>query len=60
VTTTDWWDRVPFDGVLCDMALMDIDDLEGALSCVSAIEAFAEAESSKVPGYLVVRCRLGG
>ena len=133
VTSTDWWDRVPYDGVLCNMALMDIDDLDGALSTVSAVlepagwfsvsilhpcfpggpddsgslpswhpergyswegrwntrgagvrghadtnhrtlatylnallqnslilEEFAEAESSNVPRYLVVRCRLGG
>jgi SAM-dependent methyltransferase len=31
VTTTAWWDGRPFDGVLCNMALMDIDDLGGAL-----------------------------
>jgi SAM-dependent methyltransferase len=37
VTTTDWWDRVPFDGVLCNMALMDIDDLDGALATVAAV-----------------------
>ena len=30
-TTTDWWDGVPFDGVVCCMALMDIDDLDGAV-----------------------------
>jgi len=133
MTSTDWWDRVPYDGVLCNMALMDIDDLDGALSSVSAVlkptgwfsasilhpcfpggpdnsdslpswhpergyswegrwntcgagvrghadvnhrtlatylnglldnglilEEFAEAESSKVPRYLVVRCRRGG
>jgi 2-polyprenyl-3-methyl-5-hydroxy-6-metoxy-1,4-benzoquinol methylase len=23
VTSTDWWDSVPYDGVLCNMALMD-------------------------------------
>jgi 2-polyprenyl-3-methyl-5-hydroxy-6-metoxy-1,4-benzoquinol methylase len=37
VTTTDWWDHVPFDGVLCNMALMDIDDLDGALATASAV-----------------------
>jgi SAM-dependent methyltransferase len=36
-TTTDWWDGVPFDGVLCNMALMDIDDLHGALATVAAV-----------------------
>jgi 2-polyprenyl-3-methyl-5-hydroxy-6-metoxy-1,4-benzoquinol methylase len=37
VTTTKWWDGHPFDGVLCNMALMDVDDLDGALSTVSAV-----------------------
>ena len=37
VTTTDWWDGVPFDGVLCNLALMDIDDLDRALATVSAV-----------------------
>jgi ubiquinone/menaquinone biosynthesis C-methylase UbiE len=37
VTTTDWWDDVPFDGVLCNMALMDIDDLDGALATASVV-----------------------
>jgi 2-polyprenyl-3-methyl-5-hydroxy-6-metoxy-1,4-benzoquinol methylase len=32
VTNTDWWDRTPFDGVVCSMALMDIDDLAGAVA----------------------------
>jgi len=36
-TDTDWWDRVPYEGVLCTMALMDIDHLDGALSTVSAV-----------------------
>ncbi len=35
--TTDWWDGVVFDGVLCNMALMDIDDLDAALATVSAV-----------------------
>jgi 2-polyprenyl-3-methyl-5-hydroxy-6-metoxy-1,4-benzoquinol methylase len=30
-TNTEWWDGQQFDGVLCHMALMDIDDLDGAL-----------------------------
>jgi SAM-dependent methyltransferase len=30
-TTIDWWDGVPFDGVVSSMALMDIDDLPGAV-----------------------------
>lgn len=32
VTSTAWWDGTPFDGVACHMALMDIDDLDGALA----------------------------
>lgn len=35
--STDWWDGVPYDGVLCNMALMDIDDLQGALSAIAAV-----------------------
>jgi len=38
-TATDWWDGVAYDGVLCNMALMDIDDLDGALSTVAAVLA---------------------
>ena len=37
--STDWWDGVAYDGVLCNMALMDIDDLEGTLSTVAAVLA---------------------
>jgi ubiquinone/menaquinone biosynthesis C-methylase UbiE len=37
VTNTDWWGGDPFDGVLCNMALMDIDDLDAALSTVSTV-----------------------
>ena len=33
----DWWDGRAFDGCTCDMALMDIDDLAGALSAVTAV-----------------------
>jgi SAM-dependent methyltransferase len=32
-----WWDGRPFDGCTCELALMDIDDLEGALSTVAAV-----------------------
>jgi len=32
----DWWDGVPFDGVVSSMALMDIDDLDGAVSTAAA------------------------
>jgi 2-polyprenyl-3-methyl-5-hydroxy-6-metoxy-1,4-benzoquinol methylase len=33
---TDWWDGAPFDGVISSMALMDIDNLEGAVSTATA------------------------
>jgi 2-polyprenyl-3-methyl-5-hydroxy-6-metoxy-1,4-benzoquinol methylase len=36
VTTTDWWDGHPFDGVVSSMALMDIDDLDGAVATAAA------------------------
>jgi SAM-dependent methyltransferase len=36
-TSTHWWDGVAYDGVLCNMALMDIDDLDGALSTVAMV-----------------------
>jgi SAM-dependent methyltransferase len=32
-----WWDGEPFDGVVCNMALMDIDDLDGAMTTVAAV-----------------------
>jgi SAM-dependent methyltransferase len=38
-TSTTWWDGVPYDGVLCHMALMDINDLNGALSTVAGVLA---------------------
>ena len=34
--STEWWDGVPFGGVVSSMALMDIDNLDGAVSTVSA------------------------
>ena len=37
VTTTEWWDGATFDGVVCEMALMDIDDLDGALATAAAV-----------------------
>ena len=38
VTRLDrWWDGVPFDGVACEMALMDIEDLDGTLAAVSRV-----------------------
>lgn len=36
-TSTGWWDTEPFDGVVCNMALMDIDDLDAALSTVVTV-----------------------
>lgn len=35
--TLDWWDGLAFDGIVSNMALMDIDNLEGALDTVSDI-----------------------
>lgn len=37
VTRTDWWDHVEFDGVVCHMALMDIDNLEAALATAARV-----------------------
>jgi 2-polyprenyl-3-methyl-5-hydroxy-6-metoxy-1,4-benzoquinol methylase len=31
-----WWDGIPFDGAVCEMALMDIDDLDGTVGAVAA------------------------
>lgn len=36
-TTTDWWDGEPFDGVVSNMALMDIDDLDTALATIATV-----------------------
>jgi SAM-dependent methyltransferase len=36
-STTEWWDGRAFDGVLSNMALMDIDDLDGALYAAASI-----------------------
>lgn len=33
---TDWWDGIPFDGVVSSVALMDMDDLDGAISTAAA------------------------
>lgn len=38
-TSTQWWDGAAYDGVLCNMALMDIDDLDGAIATVAAVLA---------------------
>jgi 2-polyprenyl-3-methyl-5-hydroxy-6-metoxy-1,4-benzoquinol methylase len=37
VTTTDWWEGEAFDGVVCNMALMDIDDLDAAMATAAAV-----------------------
>ncbi len=37
VTTTDWWDGDSFDGVVCNMALMDIDDLDAVMSTAARV-----------------------
>lgn len=37
VTNAGWWDGVVFDGAVCNMALMDIDDLEAALATASLV-----------------------
>ena len=31
-----WWDGEPFDGAICEMAMMDIDDLHGIVAAVAA------------------------
>ncbi len=37
VTTTSWWDGEPFDGAVCNMALMDIDDLDAAFATAAHV-----------------------
>lgn len=37
VATTSWWDGELFDGVVCNMALMDIDDLDAALATAAGM-----------------------
>lgn len=32
-----WWDGEPFDGAVCEMAVMDIDDLDGTLKAVAEV-----------------------
>jgi SAM-dependent methyltransferase len=34
-STTDWWDGTAYDGAVCNMALMDIDDLDAAMASVA-------------------------
>jgi len=33
----DWWDGILFDGAVCEMAFMDIDDLDGTVAAVSRV-----------------------
>jgi 2-polyprenyl-3-methyl-5-hydroxy-6-metoxy-1,4-benzoquinol methylase len=37
VTTTDWWNGEPFDGAVCNMALMDIDDLDAVMATAAGV-----------------------
>ncbi|HEY9291393.1 MAG TPA: class I SAM-dependent methyltransferase [Microlunatus sp.] len=37
VTSTDWWDGTPFDGAVCNMALMDVDDLDAGLRTAATV-----------------------
>ena len=34
--TDQWWDGTAFDGAVCEMAMMDIDDLHGTVNAVAA------------------------
>jgi 2-polyprenyl-3-methyl-5-hydroxy-6-metoxy-1,4-benzoquinol methylase len=36
VKIDDWWDGALFDGAICEMAMMDIDDLHGTVHAVAA------------------------
>lgn len=36
-TDTDWWDGDPYDGVVCNMALMDLPDLDAGLQTIAAV-----------------------
>lgn len=38
-TDTKWWDGVPYEGVLCHMALMDIDDVSAAFEAAATVVA---------------------
>jgi 2-polyprenyl-3-methyl-5-hydroxy-6-metoxy-1,4-benzoquinol methylase len=37
VTSTDWWDGGRFDVAVCNMAMMDIDDLDAAMATVVSV-----------------------
>jgi 2-polyprenyl-3-methyl-5-hydroxy-6-metoxy-1,4-benzoquinol methylase len=34
---SEWWDGQPFDGAVCEMAFMDIDDLGGTVAVVAEV-----------------------
>jgi len=36
-STLGWWDNQPFDGVVCNMALMDIDDLDATVGTIGTV-----------------------
>jgi hypothetical protein len=55
--STDWWDGVSYDDVLCNMALMDIDDLEGALSTAAAADKTLPGGRLDVPSGLLAQTR---
>jgi SAM-dependent methyltransferase len=37
VASPDWWDGDAFDGAVCNMALMDVDDLAGAMATAARV-----------------------
>jgi ubiquinone/menaquinone biosynthesis C-methylase UbiE len=37
MASTAWWNGNPFDAVVCNMALMDVDDLDGAMSTAASV-----------------------
>ncbi len=37
LTTIDWWDGDPFDAAVCNMALMDVDDLDAAVATAARV-----------------------
>lgn len=39
LTATDWWDGEPFDAAVCNMALMDVDDLDAAMATAARVVA---------------------
>jgi len=43
----DWWNGQAFDGVVCNMALMDIDDLDAALHTAYAVLRPAAGSTSR-------------